>query len=355
MKSLANQMHVSTFLGSPKLVIPVVFLLTSLSYSGSFEAMAQTAQSAQKKSKSSAHRPSSKQASPTKFLRIKRDDANKPQSMQTAITRFRPSQGDLVVDLIGVVHIGESNYYKQLNDQFEKYDAVLYELVAPRGTRIPKGGKRKAQGMDSPLDLVSWMQSQAQTSLGLESQLKLIDYQKSNLVHADLSPKEMGEKMSERGDTPLTVGLSALTEMMRQQNKQLQSQKNNPEPMSASSLLDALGNPSKMKLMMAQQFAQTGVMDTGLGSTLNQMLITDRNEAAMKVLQKQIANGQRKIAIFYGAAHMPDFEKRLAKDFGLKKTKQVWLDAWDLTQSNAPPKSDSASSLLLDLLNELGK
>ena len=50
----------------------------------------------------------------------------------------------------------------------------------------------------------------------------------------------------------------------------------------------------------------------------------------MKVLQKEIAAGKKKVAIFYGAAHMPDFEQRLTADFGLRKTKQVWVDAWDL-------------------------
>jgi len=30
---------------------------------------------------------------------------------------------------------------------------------------------------------------------------------------------------------------------------------------------------------------------------------------------------------------MPDFEKRLGDDFGLKKDKQEWLTAWDLTRS----------------------
>jgi hypothetical protein len=301
------------------------------------------------------------ESGPTKFLRVVRDDSGKPLAMQTAITRYRPDQGELVIDLIGAVHIGEGKYYRQLNDQFELYDAVLYELVAPQGTRVPAGGKKPSQGLASPLDLVSWMQGQAKSSLGLESQLEKVDYQKSNFIHADLSPTDMSRKMSERGDTPLTIGLSAITEIMRQQNKASDSAgKRDADGAAASQLssgnfLEVLGDPLKMKLMMAEQFAQTGVMDTGLGATLNQLLIADRNEAAIKVLHQQIAGGKTKIAIFYGAAHMPDFEKRLMKELGLSQTKQVWVDAWDLTKAGNARTSSSTSKMLFELLNELGK
>src|SRR5262249_34256709 len=53
--------------------------------------------------------------------------------------------------------------------------------------------------------------------------------------------------------------------------------------------------------------------------------------------------------IFYGAAHMPDFEKRLAEDFDLKKDKVEWVTAWDLKAKRAgvPP--------LLKLLEQLDK
>ncbi len=68
----------------------------------------------------------------------------------------------------------------------------------------------------------------------------------------------------------------------------------------------------------------------GLGQTLNTILISDRNKAALRVFQKELAKGKKKIAIFYGAGHMPDLEKHLTVDFGLKRAKQDWQTAWDL-------------------------
>ena len=45
--------------------------------------------------------------------------------------------------------------------------------------------------------------------------------------------------------------------------------------------------------------------------------------------QKQIESGKKHLAIFYGAAHLPDMEQRLLKQ-GFKLQKSEWLKAWDL-------------------------
>src|SRR3954454_22896760 len=69
-----------------------------------------------------------------KFIRLTRDAHGDPQAMETCIVHYVPAkEGDrpgLSVDLIGAVHVGEKSYYDQLNKAFEKYDALLFELVA---------------------------------------------------------------------------------------------------------------------------------------------------------------------------------------------------------------------------------
>src|SRR4051794_8011465 len=85
-----------------------------------------------------------KKPAPSKFIRIVKDKEGQPVSLDTATVRYVPATGEegVVVDLVAVVHIGDRSYYEKLNKQFEQYDVVLYELVAPQGTRIPKGGRR---------------------------------------------------------------------------------------------------------------------------------------------------------------------------------------------------------------------
>ena len=219
---------------------------------------------------------------------------------------------------------------------------MLFELVAPEGT-VPTPAVR-AKGGDNP---ISMMQSMTKEMLNLDSQLELVDYTKRNFVHADMSPSEMANRMKERGDTGVTVALTAVAEIMRQSNAQAEKGAKEVNPLE---LLASMGDPGKMKKLMAKQFVETGALDTGLGATLNRMIVTDRNEAAMKVLERERANGHKKIGIFYGAAHMPDFEKRIAKKYGYKAQKPQWLTAWDLTaKANPRRKAKDPVEALLNL------
>src|SRR5579859_7553760 len=160
-----------------------------------------------------------KKAAPAKYLRIRRNDKGEPIAMETSIVRFVPAsgEGDLTVDLIGAVHVGDATYYKQLNRQMEQYDVLLYELVAPPGTRIPKGGRKN----DSAFGMVHKVMKFV---LDLESQTEKIDYTKKNFVHADLSPKQMAEAIKERGDDGITIALGVAADMLRQQNLQATQQ-----------------------------------------------------------------------------------------------------------------------------------
>jgi hypothetical protein len=267
---------------------------------------------------------------PSKFLRVKRDAKGQPVALETAVVRYVPAsgEGELVVDLISAVHVGDRSYYQKLNEQFEGYDVLLYELVAPQGTRVPRGGKRDS---DHPLALIMQITKMV---LELESQTERVDYTRKNFVHADLSPREMAEAIRNRGEDGLTLFLSITADVLRQQNLQeLKRQKNPPreepdlDPLSL--LLDPDG-PVKVKRLLAQQLEALESPEGGLGNTIHTILVTDRNQAAMKVFQKELAKGKKKIGIFYGAAHMPDFEKRLREDFGLKRDSDQWLTAWDL-------------------------
>ena len=97
------------------------------------------------------------------------------------------------------------------------------------------------------------------------------------------------------------------------------------------SLLFANNSAIKLKRTLAEEL-ENSADPQALGNTLNVMLIQDRNEAAMKVLKQELAKGHKRIGIFYGAAHMPDFEARLLKEHKVKVKSIEWLTAWDLTE-----------------------
>jgi len=308
----------------------VICLLSLLSFTFAPQSQAQTPQADKK--------PAVQKAAPTQFIRIQQDEKKQPVALETALVRYVPAggKGDLEVDLVGAVHIGDKEYYKKLNKQFQQYDVVLYELVAQPGTVILKGGAKK----DDPLSLIMQV---VKMVLDLELQTERIDYTKKNFVHADLSPEQMAEAIQKRGDDPLTLFLGFTADLLRQMNAREQEAKAQPprktpvadtpgsdQDLDLFSLLLDQDGPKKLKRMLAKQLATIESPTGGLGPTLNNILIVDRNEAAMKVFQKELAKGKKKIAIYYGAGHMPDFEKRLRLDFGLEKKSVQWLEAWDL-------------------------
>lgn len=276
-----------------------------------------------------------------KFMRYV-ETAGRPKALEIAVVHYEsPSVAGAEVDLVGAVHIGEQSYYDQLNQLFDKYDAVLYELVAEEGTVIPKGGKR-----EGPQHPVAMLQDTARTFLGLKSQLAEVDYTRKHFVRADMTPQQIADKMSQRGDTALTVALSTLADVMRQQNLAAR-EGNSGQPLLDENLnlAELFSNSLKAKQVLAKQLTASGSLDEALGGTLNQMLVKDRNAAATKVLQQQLAAGKKRIAIFYGAAHMSDFHARLVSDFGMQPTSTRWLTAWDLTRSGSSPLDNPAALL----------
>ncbi len=257
------------------------------------------------------------------FLRLVRDAKRNLVSMETAIVTYAPrdcSRNHPTVDLVSAVHIGEKAYYRELNRRFAEYDVVLYELVAPEGTRIAPGGK------DVGKHPVSMLQSFMTDVLELEFQLRAIDYTKSNLVHADLSPEQFAEAMRKRGESFWSLFLRMWGYAMSRQADAAESD---------AALLLALFSKNRalaLKRAFAEQFEQFGGSLTAIEGPNGSALIADRNKKALEVLRKQIDAGKKKIAIFYGAGHMDDFDKHLREDFGLTPVETRWLLAWDLKQ-----------------------
>lgn len=269
------------------------------------------------------------------LTRLIRDIHGDPISLSTPIIHLKskdPTRADLSVDLIGAVHVGEKSYYAKLNKQFEQYDAVLYELVAPKNMR-PTPGVRSG----SP---VSALQVGMKNFLDLQFQLDEIDYKKKNFVHADMSPDQFSKSMQDRGESIWT--------MMAQMWGAGIAQQAGRSSASETDLLLALFDKNRaiqLKRYMAGQMEDMeGAMDMLAGSK-GSAIITERNKAALKVLGDEIVDGKKKIAIFYGAGHLADMEKRVREDFGLERSGNVeWLEAWNLRLpgQDAKPAPDPA-------------
>ena len=82
-----------------------------------------------------------KPSSMAHFMRVRRDNRRKPVAFESSVTRYIGVQEGqkIQVDLIGVVHIGERDYYEQLNELFKKYDScLLYTSPSPRDATLSR-------------------------------------------------------------------------------------------------------------------------------------------------------------------------------------------------------------------------
>jgi hypothetical protein len=269
-----------------------------------------------------------------KWVRILADKKGRPLAMQTAIVRYvkaddveegkAPGAYKQYVDLVGAVHIGDLAYYRELNRRFKKYDAVLYELVAPEGTEVPRGrGTSNAHPLGA-------LQNGMKSMLEVEHQLEQIDYTGDNMVHADLSPDEFFKSMDKRDEGFAQMYFRMMGASMAQQSQAAAKGENAEVDLLAA--MFSKDRPRMLKIAMAKQFEGMETLMVGLSGPDGSTLITERNNRALDVLEDQLGDRVDRVAIFYGAGHLAEMNDQMAERFDMKPVSVEWLEAWDLRE-----------------------
>lgn len=305
------------------LVMAGIFFAAPFSYAENATAEApekvEKSDSAKKSSKKTA-KNKKKQEEEFQYVRVVRNKEAKKGSLDTAVRKFVGENG-VCVDLVGAIHVAEKSYYKELNKLFEDYDVVLYEVVAEEGTR-PEPEEDK-----SPSSVIGFAQFQFANLLGLVHQLEHIDYKKENMVHADLSPKEFAEAMKARNDGFAAWYFREVGFSMARKNPKASDSDD-------SKIILAFFKKNRKKALkdaLADQFASMDSEQAMKGTSDGTSIITDRNNRVLEKLKEILKDdSKKKIAIFYGAAHLPEFSEKLQSDFNMKPQddQTLWIEAW---------------------------
>ena len=256
-----------------------------------------------------------------RFARVDLDADGRPRALQMSVASYVPANDDslLQVDLVGAIHIGDPAYYAELNDRFESYDVLLYELIAPSdAVRSDRVEGRKG--------ILSTTQVGMTKLLGLSFQLDEIRYDAANFVHADLSPKELRASMQERGESLYVYFWRIFFATMNEYAR-------DPLGLRDIEMLSgmlAAGHEDSFKTMMAYEMTDLDSVQDILGDDSGNAVIGARNQRAVDILVREIEAGAKRIGIFYGVAHMPDLEEKLIEQLGLTYTAIDWVDAWQL-------------------------
>jgi hypothetical protein len=275
------------------------------------------------------------------YIRIQRNERRLAAQMQTSVIRFENSKQfpGQAVDLIGAVHLGEPSYYDELNRRFAKYDALLYEAVIPEEALrqgLRPGGQRSGRHLNDDeswteskvgLATISALQIGMKDVLGLEFQLAGIDYRPDNFVHADMTQEEMEQSMQRRGES--------FSEMLAREMAKatLKKQQRNPLAMNLDIMLSILSSDRQFRVrrIAAVEMVRASDGDVFATSDGTSTIITERNIKALKILRQELRKrSNEEIALFYGAGHFADMEKRMVDEFGFARTSEEWLTAWEL-------------------------
>lgn len=293
------------------------------------------------------------ESSPASFIRFEEDSSG--ARLQTAEITYENPQG-ITVTLVGAVHIADKAYFQALNARFQKFDAVLYEMVGgPIEQRLqhaapgvpPDAASREkatepipaASAEEIAAQRLNWLpklHSLLQSTLQLTGQLDGIDYFAPNFIHADMTHEQFAARQQQRNEGFLALWLRAI--QVQAGNPSLGA--NQPGLLQILEILCRDDSPTELKRLIGRMFHQVESLIAGIESGEGTVILTERNKVALQVLQQQIALGKRNLAIFYGAAHLRDMEQRL-NAMGFRRTRSVWHTAWDLPPEPVRQPTDS--------------
>jgi len=269
-------------------------------------------------------------------LRFVEDDDGSAR-LETVVVKMTGSNGEKV-DLVGAVHVADAAYFEALNGRFKGYDAVLYELVGSPEKGNPLSNRAVAK--DARLSWIGNLQQKMKETLKLESQLEKIDYTAANFVHADMAMEEFQKAQETNQETFLGLWLKA---MAAQQSAGGTAAGNDLAGVIVLlQILMKKDSADDLKRLIGREFDQVEAVMSGLEAGGGTVIIGERNRVALEVLEKEIASGKKRLAIFYGAGHFPDMQKRLEAK-GFKRTGSEWLAAWRIP-APAPEQKERAKA-----------
>jgi hypothetical protein len=277
---------------------------------------------------------------------------NQRGKLETAVVTLRNAAG-AKVDLIGAVHIADAAYYQTLMRLFSGYEALLFELVdgqklresvegqaEPRARRGKPGDVAKVPPRpDAPAEeendekdaghnnpafaILRMMMHGVGSYLRLQYQTDGIDYHTKNFVHADVSMDEFVRLQAEKGESFLQLFQKAFEAQLGRGTKK------DEEPTGGQLLLALLGDSSGIKIAMARMLGKAESLGEELGFGPDSVIVGERNRVALEIFDKQVKAGRKNLGIFYGAAHLPDMERRLEQR-GFHRAAEQWITAWDI-------------------------
>ncbi len=250
---------------------------------------------------------------PRDYVRYEAPRRGEPGRLSTGVSRWHHAETDTTLFLVGAVHIGEREYFTRLQQILDATDVVLFEGVG-RGAAADAPPPEEL----AKLDALMQVQLQLKDVLGLAFQKDGMDYRRSFWRNADADYPSMRREMDRRG-----VSLPTDNAMVRGLLKLVLG----------SLDVATAGEDNRTRMRLRRQFASVlgspALLRGGMMRGAMSVILDWRNEVAIEFLDRELDAGPdgRWLSLFYGAAHLPDFERRL-EGRGFTCVGADWLEAW---------------------------
>ncbi|XP_078169484.1 uncharacterized protein LOC144563891 [Carex rostrata] len=275
--------------------------------------------------------------------------------LQTSIVRYQeksPNQlfnRKLQVDLVGIIHIGDEQYYQQIKNQLRSYDCVLFEGIEDVNSTDVEEVSACKKVINSHSEEANRIALVCQNNFIFEVQ----SWKKADLpwrTFAQLEEERLirWKELENQGGRKIKRVLQIMPDIL----KHLLSDHSFWMPVPAFvpliTYLTCLRNglnahdidklEEMFKLGILHYFAKNPKFSRASdvvyeydedyegdsNYTKFAVLIRERNKFAIEVLKAAIAEGKMSIAILFGAGHMADFHKRLVKELKMVPVTVEW-------------------------------
>lgn len=281
------------------------------------------------------------------YLRIDESKTNIVE-LQVALRKLvsRTNSGTTIW-LAAVTHIGDTNFFRNLQQHLSKHDVVLFEAVLPErkgGWSGPQFSKIRSALPEGEANL----QTDLAHSLGLAFQLEAVNYNHPNYRNSDISvegiQRLLNPKVQRTGQKPGKNAKHAEDEESNESFDQLM------QIMEGKGFLGGLlkfgvsmiaANPRLQAVTKLTFIDVLGGLKGDIASTkavppdmaqLLKVLIHNRNQTVVDDLRKELLREKSpaSISVFFGAGHMDDLERRVRDQLNYVPVEDVWIPAFSV-------------------------
>lgn len=255
------------------------------------------------------------------------------KALQTPIYTLSNRDSSIRVKLIGVIHVGDLEYYQELKKIIRDLDFLFYEGIRMSHSNLPitlpYGVKNESEKTKQDVKSFTHLQNQIALSFKFVEQADYLRPE-SNWINADVNLNQFTEILQKTN-----LSLEALSKNLSLDNKNIFEQdKESRETLKYDSDQKNLLHWYKRKMAVYLVKSANDLCFNEEMKVPREVIIIERNKVALGYLKEKLRSpNPSELGLLYGAAHIPHFVETLKNEHDFQVNSIEWVDAWSLNSN----------------------